>query len=111
MNDKTTRMPIVDPLLLVLKSRRVLIALAALLVGLLLLAVPTLEPVRGELLTLVITLALALIGGYSVEDAALAARQASPAPDLDAAIREVVSAVLEEALAQRFDDERPPTGR
>jgi len=101
MNDKMTRVPILDPLLLVLKSRRVLIALAALLVGLLMLAVPELAPVRGELLTLVITLALALIGGYSVEDAATAARQTPQTADIEAIVREVVNAVLEEALAQR----------
>ncbi len=104
MNEKSKRMPILDPLLLVLKSRRVLIALAALLVGLLLLAVPQLEPVRGELLTLVITLALALIGGYSVEDAAAAARQTPTPPDLESAVREVISAVLDEILAERFEE-------
>ncbi len=52
-----------------LKSRRMLVALSALGVGLLLMAVPELAPVRGELLVLVITLALVLIGGYRVDDA------------------------------------------
>ncbi len=104
MLEKSTRTPILDPLLLVLKSRRVLIALAALLVGALLLAFPELEAVRGEMLTLVITLALALIGGYSVEDAAAAARQSPPNPELEAAIREMVSAVLEEVLAKRLEE-------
>ncbi|GAB4514423.1 MAG: hypothetical protein OHK0046_16500 [Anaerolineae bacterium] len=85
MNDKANRRPLIDPLLLVLKSRRVIVALAALLTGLLIIQVPTLQPVQDEVLVLIITLALAVIGGFSVEDAALAAREDAPGitPDLD----------------------------
>jgi hypothetical protein len=96
--DKSLRRPLIDPVLLAFKSRRVLIAAAALLIGLLTLAVPTLQPVRQELLTLLITLALALIGGFSVEDAARAARERSALPDEDlrALIEEVVEGILDQ---------------
>jgi len=100
MENKLERIPIIDPLLLALKSRRVLVALSALLVGLLLLAVPELEAIRGELLTLVISLALAVIGGYSVEDAARAARQSDISPELRDQIKTAVVAIIDE-LADR----------
>lgn len=75
IQNKAARRPIIDPILLALKSRRVIVALCTLLVGLLVLAIPDLDAVRGELLVLLLTLALAVIGGYSVEDAARAARE------------------------------------
>jgi hypothetical protein len=91
--NKLLRRPIIDPLLLVLKSRRVIIALSALVVGILMMAVPDLQPVRGELLTLVVTLALALIGGYSVEDAARLAKQRASIPPEE--MRELIKDVLD----------------
>src|SRR5574341_1049753 len=93
MTDKSERRPVIDPLLLALKSRRVMVALAALLIGALTQAVPELAAVRGELLTLVVTLALAIIGGYSIEDAATAGRERAALPPED--IRELVRAVLD----------------
>ena len=92
LTDKAARRPVIDPLLLILKSRRVLVALSALLVGLLTLALPDLRPIHTELLTLLITLALAVIGGYSLEDAARAGRETkSPAPD---ELRDLIKDVL-----------------
>lgn len=95
--DKRERRPILDPLLLALKSRRVLVALGALLVGLLVMAVPELAAVHTEILTLIITLALAVIGGYSLEDAAAVARRNPPQPDEDVKqlMRDVVDALLD----------------
>ncbi len=98
-DDKIQRRPFIDPLLLALRSRRVIVALCALIVGLLVLAVPDLEAVRGELLTLLITLALAVIAGYSVEDAAREARRRDTAldeADTRRLIREVVDSLLDE---------------
>jgi hypothetical protein len=100
MLDKSKRRPIIDPLLEVLKSRRVLIALASLLVGVILLAVPELSPLRGELLVLVISLSLALIGGYSVEDAVSLAKQQTKPADMKEQIRGVIDAMIEESLAE-----------
>ena len=98
-DEKSQRRPFIDPLLLALRSRRVIVALCALIVGLLVLAVPDLEAVRGELLTLLITLALAVIAGYSVEDAAREARRRDTAldeADTRRLIREVVDSLLDE---------------
>lgn len=95
--DKSQRRPIIDPLLLALKSRRVMVALVSLIVGALSLIVPGLDAVRGELLTLLITLALALIGGYSVEDAARAARQRDAGLD-DAGLRRLLRETLDGLL-------------
>jgi len=86
LEDKARRRPLVDPLLLALKSRRVLIAMSALVVSILIGLLPGLATVHEELLTVVIALALALIGGYSLEDAALAARRAAsqqPSPQTE----------------------------
>ena len=100
MLDKSKRRPLIDPLLEVLKSRRVLIALASLLVGVLLMAAPELYPLRSEMLFLVVSLALALIGGYSVEDAVSLAKQQPKSEDLKAQIRAVIEAMVEESLIE-----------
>ena len=96
--DKSLRRPIVDPLLLALKSRRVIVALCTLVVGLLTCYVPQLHAMSGEILTLLITLALAVIGGYTVEDAAHAGRQQSAMPqeDLRALIKDVLNDFVDE---------------
>ena len=92
LTDKSARRPLIDPLLLVLKSRRVLVALCVLVVGLLTLAIPDLRTVHSELMTLLITLALAVIGGYSLEDAARAGRETqSHTPDQ---LRDLIKDVL-----------------
>jgi hypothetical protein len=99
MQDKSHRRPVIDPIMLALKSRRVIVAVIALLVGVAALLAPELEPVRGELLTLLITLSLAVIGGYTVEDAAVAARNRDPQAtegDLRTLILEVVASLLDE---------------
>ena len=102
-DDKLTRTPIIDPLLLALKSRRVLVAILTLIGGVLTLAVPELAAVRDELLTLLLALGLAVIGGYSLEDAARAARDtAAQTPpttsedDLRRLMREVIDGTLDE---------------
>ncbi|MEL6307348.1 MAG: hypothetical protein AAFV98_00665 [Chloroflexota bacterium] len=93
-NDKMARRVVIDPLLALLKSRRVLIALIALLVGMLMQIVPALAPLESELMILLVSLALALIGGYSLEDAVIAARQT---PN-DQALRDEVDALLDAIL-------------
>jgi hypothetical protein len=97
MEEKQNRRPIIDPFLLILKSRRVLIALASLVVAVLILNVPQLEAISKELLVVVMTLALTLIAGYSVEDAASVARQSTVPVNIHEQIREVLNALLDEA--------------
>lgn len=89
--------PVLGPILAMLRSRKFIIALAVLLISLLTMAIPSLEEVRGELLTLLITLGLALIGGITIEDAAKAGRDTAAAPTLPPAdaLLELVKAALE----------------
>jgi hypothetical protein len=105
--DKSLRRPIIDPLLMALKSRRVIVALSALLMSLLVMAVPDLQPLRNEILTLVITLALAVIGGYTVEEAARAGRERTMIPD--EAIRELIKDVLNGMVDEVGDPQPEPT--
>jgi hypothetical protein len=104
--DKSLRRPVIDPLLMALKSRRVVVALSALIVGLLVLAIPEIQPVRGELLTLIITLSLALIGGYTVEDAARAGRDRAAAPPDD--LRDLIKDLLDGMVDELADKLTPP---
>lgn len=101
------RRPLIDPFLLALKSRRVLIAICALIVGVLVAIVPELEPIQTELLILLTTLALGLIGGYSVEDAARAARETPPPDALRELIKDVLLNVIDE-IADQYEDAAPP---
>ncbi|MCC6612892.1 MAG: hypothetical protein IT320_05390 [Anaerolineae bacterium] len=96
--DKSTRTPILDPLLLALRSRRVIIALISVAVALLVAYVPELASVQDALIVLVGTLALALIGGLSWEDAANASRQRAeqPAGQPEDALRDLIRGILEE---------------
>lgn len=68
MNTKPT--VILSPILALLQSRKVVIAIVTAAVNILIVTVPSLEPVQTELLAVFTALALALIGGISYEDAA-----------------------------------------
>ena len=103
---KSLRRPVIDPILLALKSRRVIVALVALLVGLLALAVPEIQPVRGEILSLIITLSLAVIGGYTVEEAARAGRERAALPPED--LRQLIKDTLNELVDEIGKPEPPP---
>ena len=65
-----------------LKSRKVIVSLCALLLNLLVTAVPDLAPYRAELMTVITGLALGLIGGIAYEDAARAGHDAGSQPPL-----------------------------
>lgn len=94
--------PILGPLAALLRSRKVLIVVAAIITSILVSAVPELLPVRNEILTLVMTGALALVGGITVEDAAKAGRDraAEPVKTLREEIRELVNELLDEMTAE-----------
>lgn len=82
--------------LALLTSRRFLVSVVSLIVGALVVYMPNLQHVQNELLTLITTLALALIGGYSVEDAVTASK-GTPASDLKT-MRELILEVVESLL-------------
>ncbi|MGJ3237383.1 MAG: hypothetical protein ACFE0Q_01630 [Anaerolineae bacterium] len=96
--DKQRRRALIDPLLLMLKSRRVLIALCALCLHILLMHVPQLALLHDELLVLISALAVTLIGGISLEDAVLASRQTLSEADLRARVEALIDALFDERL-------------
>jgi len=105
-NDKLTRRPLIDPLLMALKSRRVLVALSTLVLAIILTQVPMLAPFGTELLMVLVTLSLALIGGYSLEDSARIARTAAmPQEELRDLLRLLIRSVIDE-LAGEPDEEQ-----
>jgi len=108
--NKSLRRPVIDPLLIVLKSRRVIVAISAFLVSLLVMAVPELEPLLDEILTMVITLALAIIGGYTIEDAARAGRERAnlPPDELRELIKDVLNGMVDEVAQGNTATERLP---
>ena len=65
---KDTRTPLVDPLLNLLRSRKFLVALGTIVVDVIVACVPVLEPVRGELLTVLTTLGSVLVAAIAFED-------------------------------------------
>lgn len=98
MQHKENRRAVIDPILLLLKSRRVLIALVSLILSIVVIAIPTLQAVHSELLVLVMTLALVLIGGLSIEDAVLASRQQPFNDELQDLIHATTDAIIDELL-------------
>ena len=99
---KSQRSRVTQRLLKALKSRQMIIAITTLVVGLLVLAVPDLKPIREELLTLIVTLALAAIGSYAVQETSSSDRQRQMPPE---ELRELIEDVLNEMV-----DEGTPSG-
>ena len=83
-------------------SRRVVIALSALLVGLLVIAIPQLEAVRGELLVAVLSLGLALIGGTRRNG------DSKETPDASEPFAGDPRDLLRELIEDALDDDRTP---
>ena len=100
MQNKENRRVLIDPILLVLKSRRVIIALVSLVLSIAVLAVPSLEPLHSDLLVLLTSLALILIGGLSVEDAVIASKQGTTDASIREQIDRAVLVILDEMLAE-----------
>ena len=74
MKNKENRVPIIEPLLLLLKSRRVMLSVINLVIVGLIMWIPELETLQTELLTILTAVYLALVTGISWEDAAAAGR-------------------------------------
>ncbi|MGF1507406.1 MAG: hypothetical protein GYB64_13530 [Chloroflexi bacterium] len=66
MEDELT--PVLGPLLALLRSRKVMVALITLIVNALIVLVPELEPVQAELLVVLTALGTALIAAIAYED-------------------------------------------
>ena len=90
--------PLVEPFSRLLRSRRFTTAVIAIVVSAVVSLFPGLEEIRTELFIAVNTGALALITGYSWEDASTAARQNSDlaGSDLREAIRDAVFIAIDD---------------
>lgn len=96
--------PIWTPLVLLLKSRKVIVSLCALLMNLLVTALPALEPYRGELMTVITGLALALIGGIAYEDAARTAKEAAArSASTDKELLQALLGDLLDSISENYD--------
>jgi hypothetical protein len=96
--------PIMTPIALLLKSRKVIVSACALLLNLLVTAVPELEPYRGELMVVITGLALALIGGISYEDAAKTAKEATVrAAKTDKELFQALLGDLIDSVSENYD--------
>ncbi len=62
--------PILSPFVALLKSRAFILMVVTAAVASLIAAVPSLEPMRDELINVIVGLALALIGKMAIEDGA-----------------------------------------
>lgn len=97
--------PIIAPFLKLLRSRRFIVAVATLVVSLVIYAVPDLKELRAELTTILVALALALIGGYTLEDTAAAGREAAqqPVKPITDQVKDVISIGIDEATRKEIE--------
>jgi len=65
---KDNRTPLIDPLLNLLRSRKFLVAVLTVVVDVIVAYAPMLEPVRGELLTVLTTVGSVLVATIAFED-------------------------------------------
>lgn len=86
-----------EPLESLLKSRKFMVALAAIGSYLIVLALPDLRPHQSDIAVILLTLAGMVIGGISLEDAARNFRQPV---DLDSAVRDIMAEVLDQLLGK-----------
>lgn len=105
MNTDPKPTPIITPVKLLLQSRKTLVALATALVNVLVLAVPSLVPVRTELVTIFTILGTVLIASISHEDAA-----AKSAPTTVATGSGNVLVTQQPAVPVPDEGDTPPNG-
>ena len=85
-------------------SRRVITALAAVLVGVITLLVPQVQPIRDELLILIVTVSLALIGGFSLDEAARIGKERAGQDEEQ--LRELIKELLTELFEEMMHEEK-----
>lgn len=96
--------PLITPLLRLLKSRKFIVSVCALALNFVVAAAPELESLRGELMTVITGLALALIGGIAYEDAARAGREAAAQPpQTNADLLKTLLGDLIDSVGENFD--------
>ena len=100
---KDNRTPVIFPLLNLLRSRKFIVALAAIISSILVSKIPELRPYTAEIMTGIITLGLVLVGGIAFEDALIQGRVEAINTEVDSVgveIKEVLRVALEEKLTE-----------
>lgn len=101
-------LPILSPLLALLRSRKVIVSVVVFLVSLLVQAVPSLAPIAGTLTSVLAIFGVAVISGITVEDSAkyISERGYPPVVPVDPtqltpeeALRKLLNDVLDERAA------------
>lgn len=92
--------PILGPLLALLRSRKVMIALVALIAGIIVAYVPQLQPIEAEMIVLITFVASVLIGGTAAENVAQLRADAvtKAAQPTNVLISDAVGAAIEEYM-------------
>jgi uncharacterized membrane protein YqgA involved in biofilm formation len=110
MNTDNKPTVILGPLIALLRSRKVMVALAALLAAVIVALVPALASVETEIILVITVVAGAIIGGTAAEDVAKTRADAvvKAAQPGDVLIKDTVTAILDELLAARDWTPKPP---
>jgi uncharacterized membrane protein YqgA involved in biofilm formation len=110
MNTDNKPTVILGPLIALLRSRKVMVALAALLAAVVVALVPALASVETEIILVITVVAGAIIGGTAAEDVAKTRADAvvKAAQPGDVLIKDTVTAILDELLAARDWTPKPP---
>ena len=103
-HSKSSRPTVKERLVRVFLSRRVITALAAVLVGVITLLVPQVQPIRDELLILIVTVSLALIGGFSLDEAARIGKERAGQDEEQ--LRELIKELLTELFEEMMHEEK-----
>lgn len=91
-----------------LTSRRFIVAIVCLILGIATQLVPELRSVREELLTLIIALGLTLIGGYTLTDAVSIGRERAGRPASEDDLRRLIEEVFFTLVDELVPDENEP---
>lgn len=98
-----TDLPIIAPLLALLRSRKFLVTIASIITNIVIVKLPELAPARDIIVAVISLGALGLVGTIAWEDRAAAARDAATAIDtatLNELVRSAINDVVDTLLKQ-----------
>lgn len=100
---------ILGPLVALLRSRKVMVSLAALIVTVIVALVPELAPVKAEMIVMIFAVTAAIVGGVAAEDVAKVRADATvkAGEATDVQIRETVTAIMNELLEAKWPTTPP----
>jgi len=96
-------MIILDPIKSLLFSRKFILALVSVIVSGIIYFVPSLEAVASELVTLIGAVALTVILGIAIEDAAEKSRNVTPVTTVENEVEDLIKSVIERYRGVEYD--------